>query len=254
MADVLAALSPHIPVQDRAMTAEVRKWSERALLERLETAVVVTFCGIDQALPVDPDERRRTQSQISRRLNPLRGLVNALVWAADANGQVWISQKQLGARLGKDERSVQRLMRYLEQYGLVTTYAMTVNYKGLKVSTGRGAVGGRRLASIYQLNIGGQTLPNVERWTADQTPAVSTPTLSPDEAIPATVTATKSAPNQIRHSANPQGLPMVGDEVEMSTDVRSGSDTMSEHIKRYNNRSTADSSTRLTPVRAESGV
>jgi len=247
MADVLAALSPHIPVQDRAMTAEVRKWSERALLERLETAVVISFCGIDQALPVDPDERRRTQSQISRRLNPLRGLVNALVWAADANGQVWISQKQLGARLGKDERSVQRLMRYLEQYGLVTTYAMTVNYKGLKVSTGRGAVGGRRLASIYQLNIGGQTLPNVERWTTDQTPAVSTPTLSPDEAIPATVTATKSAPNQIRHSANPQGLPMVGDEVEMSTDVRSGSDTMSEHIKRYNNRSTADSEVPSSP-------
>ena len=254
MADVLAALSPHIPVQDRAMTAEVRKWSERALLERLETAVVISFCGIDQVLPIDPDERRRTQSQISRRLNPLRGLVNALVWAADANGQVWISQNQLGARVGRGERSVQRLMRYLEQYGLVTTYAMTVNYKGLKVSTGRGAVGGRRLASIYQLNIGGQTLPNVERWTADQNPAVSTPTLSPDEAIPATVTATKSAPNQIRHSGNPQGSPLVGDRVEISTDVRSGSDMVTEHIKRSNNRSTADSSTRLTPVRAESGV
>ena len=254
MADVLAALSPHIPVQDRAMTAEVRKWSERALLERLETAVVISFCGIDQVLPIDPDERRRTQSQISRRLNPLRGLVNALVWAADANGQVWISQNQLGARVGRGERSVQRLMRYLEQYGLVTTYAMTVNYKGLKVSTGRGAVGGRRLASIYQLNIGGQTLPNVERWTADQNPAVSTPTLSPDEAIPATVTATKSVPNQIRHSGNPQGAPMVGDRVEISTDVRSGSDMVTEHIKRSNNRSTADSSTRLTPVRAESGV
>ena len=167
MANVLAALSPHTHVQDRAMTAEVRKWNERALLERLETAVVVTFCGIDQVMPIDPDERRRTQSQISRRLNPLRGLVNALVWAADANGQVWISQKQLGARLGKDERSVQRLMRYLEQYGLVTTYAMTVNYKGLKVSTGRGAVGGRRLASIYQLNIGGQTFEY--RFTRKQT-------------------------------------------------------------------------------------
>ena len=254
MADVLAALSPHIPVQDRAMTAEVRKWSERALLERLETAVVISFCGIDQVLPVDPDERRRTQSQISRRLNPLRGLVNALVWAADANGQVWISQKTLGARLGKDERSVQRLMRYLEQYGLVTTYATTVKYKVLTVSTGRGAVGGRRRASIYQLNLGDQTLPNVERWTTDQTPAVSTPTLSPDEAIPATVTATKSAPNQIRHSGNPQGSPLVGDRVEFSTDVRSGSDMVSEHIKVYNNRSTADSSTRLTPVRAESGV
>ena len=254
MADVLAALSPHIPVQDRAMTAEVRKWSERALLERLETAVVISFCGIDQVMPIDPDERRRTQSQISRRLNPLRGLVNALVWAADAHGQVWISQKTLGARLGKDERSVQRLMRYLEQYGLVTTYATTVKYKVLTVSTGRGAVGGRRRASIYQLNLGDQTLPNVERWTTDQTPAVSTPTLSPDEAIPATVTATKSAPNQIRHSANPQGSPMVGDRVEISTDVRSGSDMVSEHIKGYNNRSTADSSTRLTPVRAESGV
>jgi DNA-binding Lrp family transcriptional regulator len=183
-------------------------------------------------------------------------LVNALVWAADANGQVWMSQKQLGARVGRSERSVQRLMRYLEQYGLVTTYATTVNYKGLKVSTGRGAVGGRRLASIYQLNIGGQTLPNVERWTTDQTPAVSTPTLSPDEAIPATVTATKSAPNQIRHSADPQGLPPDGDRVEISTDVRSGSDMVTEHIKRYNKNksSTADSSTPLTPVRAESGV
>jgi len=247
MTTVLAALSPHTHVQDRAMTAEVRKWNERALLERLETAVVVTFCGIDQALPVDPDERRRTQSQISRRLNPLRGLVNALVWAADANGQVWISQKQLGARLGKDERSVQRLMRYLEQYGLVTTYAMTVNYKGLKVSTGRGAVGGRRLASIYQLNIGGQTLPNVERWTADQTPAVSTPTLSPDEAIPATVTATKSTPNQIRHSGFPHGVPVESGRGEISTDVRSGSDMVSEHIKRYNNRSTADSEVPSSP-------
>ena len=236
------------------MTAEVRKWSERALLERLETAVVVTFCGIDQVLPVDPDERRRTQSQISRRLNPLRGLVNALVWAADANGQVWISQKQLGARVGRGERSVQRLMRYLEQYGLVTTYAMTVNYKGLKVSTGRGAVGGRRLASIYQLNLGGQTLPNVERWTTDQTPAVSTPTLSPDEAIPATVTATKSAPNQIRHSGFPHGVPVESGRGEISTDVRSGSDMVTEHIKRSNNRSTADSSIAVTPVRAETGM
>ncbi len=247
MANVLAALSRHTEVQDRAMTAEVRKWTERALLERLETAVVVSFCGIDQVLPVDPDERRRTQSQISRRLNPLRGLINAMVWAADANGQVWISQKKLGARLGKDERSVQRLIRYLEQYGLVTTYAMTANCKGLKVSTGRGAVGGRRMASIYQLNIGGQTLPDVERWTTDQTPAVSTPTLSPNEAIPATVTATKSEPNQVRHSANGQGLPLVGDEVEISTDVRSGSDTMTEHIKTYNNRSTADSEAPSSP-------
>ena len=248
MADVLAALSRHTDVQDRAMTAEVRKWSERALLERLETAVVISFCGIDQVLPVDPDERRRTQSQISRRLNPLRGLVNAMVWAADANGQVWISQKKLGARLGKDERSVQRLMRYLEQYGLVTTYATTANYKGLKVSTGRGAVGGRRMASIYQLNLGGQTLPNVERWTTDQMPAVSTPTLSPDEAIPATVTATKSAPNQIRHSGFPHGVPVESDEVEMPTDVRSGSDMVTEHIKGYNNnRSTADSEVPSSP-------
>lgn len=190
MSEPLAARPPHTPVpapipvprgalvQGDPMSKEVRSAVERALRQRVEVAVVKELLPTGD-LPEDLHERAIVMSALARRRNALCGLVHALVWSCDERGQVWMRQEVLAERAGKSTRTVARLLRQLEEYGLVARHGTSLKGRGnLLIAGGASAAAGWRRPSIYQLQLNGlPSVPSAAGAVVDATPVKSRPSV-----------------------------------------------------------------------------
>jgi DNA-binding Lrp family transcriptional regulator len=196
MSEPLAARPPHTPVpapipvprgalvQGDPMSKEVRSAVERALRQRVEAAVVKELLPTGD-LPEDLQERAVVMSALARRRNALCGLVHTLVWSCDERGQVWARQEVLAERAGKSTRTVARLLRQLEGYGLVARHGVSVNGRGLQIAGGPSASGGWRRPSIYQLQLHAlPSVPSAAGAVVDATPVTSAPAISTASTTP----------------------------------------------------------------------
>ena len=256
MSEPLAAQPPHTPVpvpipvprgaevQAEAMSTDVRIAVERALRQRLEVAVVADLLPAGD-LPEDQHERAIVLSALARRRNALGGLIHALVYACDARGQVWARQEQLAEKAGKSPRTVARLLRQLEGYGLVARHGVSLRGRTLQIEGRPSASAGWRRPSIYQLQLTGlPPTPSAAGAVVDATPV-------PSQAAIGTATSTKplelkhgdvpfleaDAPSgHLRSSTSMLTIPNgpVQDAPDMTCPV-----LMTGHIKRDTNSSTA---------------
>jgi hypothetical protein len=200
MKDV-AAMPPTV-AQGDSMGNEARRAVRRSLLARLDAALDDSRRRTEANLlgAVDPTAASRQRAALSRRRNPLVGLLSTLVAACDVNGVAWIKQRTLAERVGRDERTVRRQLRQLEALGILEVSAVCWTREGAVAGT----FGGRQGANRYQL---------LDVWTASPT---RTTEQVADDCV-ATVSTSTVTPEP---SVTIGGVPMVTPD----THVRGGAD------------------------------